>query len=122
MHLRKGPEKNRICIIDDNPLILSSVKRALSASGYTILTAADKEEFLKLLGTERFDLVITDYYLKDCTALDIKTLIDEKTPETLLLVMSGKDLSEDIAIPSIRKPFSIKELRRIVDELLSVAG
>lgn len=122
MPSQKELERNKICIIDDDPLILSSVKRALSSSGYNIYTASDRDEFLKLLSIERFDLVITDYYLKDCTALDIKALLHESAPETLLIVMSGKCLPEGFALPYIRKLFSIKELRRIVDGLMRGTG
>ncbi|MCX7794838.1 MAG: response regulator [Thermodesulfovibrionales bacterium] len=119
MSSQKKSEIKKICIIDDDPLILTSVKRALSSSGYEIYGASGREEFVKLLDTERFDLVITDYHLKDCTALDIRNIIYEKSPETLILLMSGKELSPDITLPNIiRKPFSIKELRSMVSELL----
>lgn len=122
MPLQKKPDIKKICVIDDNPLILSSIKRALRNSNYEIFGASNREEFVKLLEHETFDLVITDYYLKDCTALEIKTLLYEKSPDTLLIVMSGRDLPGNLSLPSIQKPFSIKDLRSIVDDLLRGKG
>jgi len=109
----------KICVVDDNPLILTVVKKALSILGYGLFTASDRKEFCTLFEKEDFDLVITDYYLKDSTALEIAKDILNKKPSTRILIMTGKEFPEETGLPFIKKPFSIKELRNRVIELLS---
>ncbi len=108
----------RICVIDDNPLILTTVKRALAREGYEVFTVSDKEGFSQVLERERFDLVITDFNLKDCTGLDIRDELLKRSASTRIIVMTGKEIPQGIDIPFIRKPFSIKELRSLVAEIL----
>jgi len=109
----------KICVVDDNPLILTVVKRALSTLGYDLFTASDRKEFCSLFEKEDFDLVITDYYLKDSTALEITKDILNRKPATRILIMTGKKIPEETGLSYIKKPFSIKELRNRVIELLS---
>ena len=118
MPLQKEPDKKKICILDDNPLILMTLKRALSSSGYEIFSASGREEFIKLLEKYSFDLLITDYYLEDSTAEDIRGMLVKKSPGTLLVVISGRPLPDNLNIPYIKKPFSINEIRKKVTELL----
>lgn len=49
MPLQKGFDIKRICILDDNPLILMTLKRALNAPGYEIFSVSTREEFAELL-------------------------------------------------------------------------
>lgn len=109
----------KICVIDDDSLIVATVKRALTKSGYEVSTTSDLEGFKVLADRKNFDLVITDYNLGVYTALDIWKELITKTPFTKMLIMTGRDLPEGIHIPWIRKPFSIMELRKVVSELLS---
>jgi DNA-binding response OmpR family regulator len=109
----------KICVVDDNPLIVTTVKRALSALGYSISVANNLKEFSVLSEKEDFDLVITDYYLQDSTALDIKNRLSNKENPASILVMTGKDLSSDFGLPLIKKPFSVKELREVVQNILA---
>lgn len=119
MSSQKGIDIKRICILDDNPLILMTLKRALKAQGYEIFSVSDMEGFSELLENYSFDLVITDYYLKDSTAADIRDMLVEKAPGTLLMIMSGRPLPDTLNMPYIKKPFSINEIRKKVAELLS---
>lgn len=117
--MQKGSDIKRICILDDNPLILVTLKRALNAPDYEIFSVSDREEFVKLLEKYSFDLVITDYYLKDSTAEDIRDMLVKKSPGALLMIISGKPLPDNLKMPYIKKPFSINEIREKVAELLS---
>ncbi|MFN3739527.1 MAG: response regulator [Thermodesulfovibrionales bacterium] len=119
MPSQKGSDIKRICILDDNPLILMSLKRALNAPGYEIFSVSGREEFAELLENYSFDLVITDYYLKDSTAEDIMDMLVKKSPGALLMIMSGRPLPDNLNRPYIKKPFSINEIRKKVAELLS---
>lgn len=96
-----------------------TLKRALNASGYEIFSVSAMEDFAELLKLYRFDLVITDYYLKDSTAEDIRDMLVKKSPEALLMIMSGRTLPDNLNMPYIKKPFSINEIRKKVAELLS---
>ena len=51
---------SRILLVDDDNGVLSLLTMRLEASGYQVLTASSGEEALRLLPTERVDLVLTD--------------------------------------------------------------
>lgn len=118
--MQKGPDIKKICVIDDNALILTTIRRALAGHGYEVYVASDRKEFASLCEKIDFDLIIIDYYLKDSTALDIKKDLQAKGKSSVsLLIMTGKEGPEGFNLPFIKKPFSIQELRRIVSEILS---
>ena len=50
----------RILIVDDDADLTTAVKATLESKKYTVLTAADREEGMEKIKTERPDLIILD--------------------------------------------------------------
>ena len=65
----------KILIIDDNKLILRSLKESISKMGYTTLEAEDGEAGLLLVRTEHPDLVITDFQMPGIDGLEVLSKI-----------------------------------------------
>jgi DNA-binding response OmpR family regulator len=107
----------KILVIDDEPLILMTIEKALVKSGYDVTTTSDPGEFVNALSSEGADLLIVDLHLG---GIDTDALIAKATgmaPEAKLLIVSGS--VADIKWENyLQKPFKISELRGKVEELL----
>ncbi|MBC8126330.1 MAG: response regulator [Gloeobacteraceae cyanobacterium ES-bin-144] len=79
----------RILIVDDEPLILWTLSKALEADGHQITSASNGEEAIRIARTQQFDLFIIDLIMpyKDGieTMLELRAL-DKDTP---IIAMSG---------------------------------
>ena len=64
----------RILAVDDSPSMRQMVSVALAQAGHDVASASDGVEALKIAGTERFDLVITDVNMPN---MDGITLVRE---------------------------------------------
>ncbi len=124
----------KILVVDDDTKIVELVKLYLDREGYTVLTAYDGIEALKIARESRPDLVVLDIMLPGRDGLDIcRTLRAESSVPIILLTAKtteqdrivGLDLGAD---DYVTKPFSPKELaarvravfRRTPDEVLQL--
>lgn len=118
-----------ILVVEDEPGVLSLVKRVLEASGYTIHTAANGGE--ALLVCERagrsFDLLITDVVMPNMGGRELTERLSTICPNLKVLYMSG--YTEDAIVHSgildqginfITKPFSLPNLKDKVREVLDM--
>lgn len=106
-------EKQRILIVDDDPVIALSCKKILGVEGYTVFTAEDGESAIKKVSDETFDLVITDVRLPDINGLTILRESRIVQPSADIMVISGYPSLEDAreatrlgAFEYVEKPFT----------------
>ncbi len=78
-----------LLLVDDEPHILSSLKRLLRGEGYHILTAASARDGLALLGRERIDVVVSDQRMPQMTGVEFLSRVKERFPHTVRIVLSG---------------------------------
>jgi DNA-binding response OmpR family regulator len=108
---------SRILVVDDEPLILSSIKRALIRVGYDVVTASSREEFISALREGGYALVIMDLHIDDLSRDEIMEMARKADSSVRFLVISGSDQVYDM--PYIQKPFRIGELRERVNDILN---
>ncbi|MDP2167650.1 MAG: response regulator [Thermodesulfovibrionales bacterium] len=107
----------RILVIDDEPLILATIERALSKLGYAVRTTGSVADFLDALSTAAFDLLIMDLHLGSISPDVLLEKVRAITPETKILTVSGSNYG----FPEecfLQKPFKIDDLRHMVREML----
>ncbi len=107
---------SKILVVDDEPLILSSIRRALSRVGYDVVTASSREEFTSALREGGYALVIMDLHLDDLSREEIMDMARKADSSVRFLVISGSDRIYDM--PYLQKPFRIDELRKRVNKIL----
>ncbi len=110
--------RGKILVVDDEPLVLNAVRRALVKQGYVISIARNKEDLGAALKEAPFNLLITDLYLSDMTSDHIIKKVKQTSPSVKVLKMSGSFRNNEQEC-FIEKPFRIRELRKMVDEMLS---
>lgn len=83
------PQATVLCV-DDEPNILSSLKRLFRPLGYTVLTAESGAAGLAVLeATKRVDLVISDMRMPEMDGARFLELVRERWPDTIRLLLTG---------------------------------
>ncbi len=129
---RETPEKPRggnetILVAEDDAEIAELAKRILVQAGYTVLTAADGEEALRVYEEDpgRVDFALLDIIMPNMNGDDVRRKIHETRPELPVLFSSGyssNTLSSDINLGEtyrkIAKPYDPAELLGTIREML----
>lgn len=117
----------RILLVDDEELILSTLKKALENHGYEVLSAKDGAEALDIFRAhmEEIDLVITDQTMPELTGTELASKILAMRPELPVILSTGYrdtvDESEaaERGIDSVlMKPANTKEVLDSIERAL----
>ncbi|MFN2186439.1 MAG: response regulator transcription factor [Anaerolineae bacterium] len=120
---------NRILVVDDDLDTCALVVDILSGEDYLLRSCMGGEQALNLLEQERYDLVLADIKMPDMSGVDLLQHIREVSRDTKVILMTAH-ASIDTAIQAVRhdasdylvKPFTLRELRRRVRDVLSGQG
>lgn len=108
----------KILVIDDEPLILTTIERALSKVGYVISKAQNMKELYAALKDAPFDMLITDRYMEEDFLDNIIERVKKTSPSIKILKMSGS-AHDNQSKNFIEKPFRIDKLRKKVRDILN---
>lgn len=78
-----------ILCVDDEPNILSSLKRLLHRQGYQVLTAESGDLGLALLAQQRVDLVISDMRMPEMDGAHFLEQVRQRWPDTMRVLLTG---------------------------------
>ncbi len=124
-------EEKRILIVDDEPAILTVLKRSLEklGTGYSVATASDGRSALEHLKHHAVDLVVTDYKMPGMDGLTLMEAARSLQPEarTILMTAYGNDKveAETRRLQAYRyliKPLQIDDFRHVVKSALNDLG
>ena len=115
-----------ILIVDDDPRFCDSLKVLLGNQGYQMQTSNSGREAMEYLVKNNFDLALLDMVMPEMNGHQIMDYINSKSPETLVIVITGH-ASMESAIESLRrgaydylrKPFEPEELLKTVENALN---
>ena len=82
-------KKYTILVVDDEKLILNSIKRVLRNENYHLLTAQSGNEGLMLLKEHDVQLVISDQTMPEMNGLDFLSRIKDEYPKILTIMLTG---------------------------------
>ncbi len=96
-------QRFRILHLEDDPDYSALVGSWLEADGLEgeLVQVATRAEFEAALKGGKFDLILADYLLPECTGLDALAIARAATPETPFLLVSGT-IGEQAAIASLK--------------------
>jgi response regulator RpfG family c-di-GMP phosphodiesterase len=78
-----------LLFVDDEPNILSSLRRLFRPLGYRVLTAESGEQGLKILAEECVDLVISDMRMPEMNGAQFLEQVRERSPFTIRILLTG---------------------------------
>ena len=81
--------QDSILLVDDEPNVISSVKRALLDQPYEIYSAGSGAEGLKLLDQKQIKVIISDEMMPVMTGAEFLSAVKERMPETLRIMLTG---------------------------------
>jgi two-component system NtrC family sensor kinase len=121
----------KVLVVDDEPHILHYMRATLEAWGHIPVVASDGEEALALAGNDDFDLLISDLRMPRLGGREFYQELARRRPQQAArLVFSTGDtvrgdtlaFLQSLDRPYLHKPFSLAELRRLLDEIAREAG
>ncbi len=121
---RHGQET--LLIVEDESSVRNLVASALRRDGYRLLLASSADEALTAADAHEgpIDLLLTDAMMPGRSGIELANLMAARRPGLPVIIMSGYT-EETLAVPGLkepiallRKPFTPRELRRRIRELL----
>jgi nitrogen-specific signal transduction histidine kinase/ActR/RegA family two-component response regulator len=116
----------KILVVDDSEEVREVLRELLSRHGYTVVTSPDGESGLVELEARVFDLAMVDLGLPGISGLEVAHRLKSRRPATRVALMTGygdRMGSEDVKSKGVdfvlAKPFSLDQLRSVVDHALS---
>jgi two-component system response regulator MprA len=115
----------RLLVVDDDPDVRDSLRRALSYSGYAVTTAANGTDALSSVSQSPVDLIILDVLMPMLDGFETCRALRERGNATPVLVLTARDAVDDRvtgleagADDYLVKPFALRELLARVGALL----
>ncbi|HBE02797.1 MAG: hypothetical protein A2096_03745 [Spirochaetes bacterium GWF1_41_5] len=120
--------KNSILFVDDDPNILSSLKRVLRSEDYQLFFAGSGREGLEILGREKIDLVISDYKMPEMNGSELLKKVQAEYPDIMRIMLSGFVEHSDmlaavqfgLARNYITKPWDSEQLKNRLRHLFDI--
>ncbi len=82
-------ERNRILVVDDDPLIRGSLYEMLRGQRYEVEMASDGSEAMDHLNRRSFQLVITDWKMPEMDGMSLLTHIKTRHPDVNVILVTG---------------------------------
>jgi DNA-binding response OmpR family regulator len=120
----------KILLCDDEPDILTILKRYLEVDGYSVVTASDGQEALEKIFSDHFDLIILDVMMPKVNGWEvckrIKSKAETKNIPVIILTAKSQDVDalmsyETGADEYATKPFDYNIISAIIKRLLSAS-
>lgn len=120
--------KGRILIIDDEDIILISLKELFEDEGYGVWTASSGKKAFEIVENIRPDVALVDLIMPVMSAVEICKEIKKVYSKIEILLMSGNSIelerNQSVFIAAggrgegFKKPFDIERLFMVIEEIL----
>ncbi|ACN17638.1 Response regulator [Desulforapulum autotrophicum HRM2] len=117
-----------IAIVDDEKVLVNSLRIGLTKKGYRVYPFYDANGFLSYLGANEPDLILLDLRLPDMNGLEVLRqirLMNRQIPTVMITahgdVQSAVQAMKTGAFDYLNKPFDMEELELIIKKVLGEA-
>lgn len=106
-----------VLVIDDEQIVLDSIRKLLKRDNYTVHTALSVPEALKVMKNTAVDVILTDLMMPEVDGLELMAMVKKEHPNLPVIMITGYatintalQATQLGAFDYIAKPFSKKEL------------
>jgi two-component system phosphate regulon response regulator PhoB len=127
-----GDTGKRILLVEDDKFLRRACEAGLKQRGFTVTTATDGEEALRLARGERPDLILLDMLMPKLSGLEVLKALraDAATRALRVLVLSNSSREQDVQEVTrlgvegylVKSDLSLQELGERVARILGAAG
>ncbi len=130
VHAVEG-RRGRVLVVDDEPMMLKVVQRALSSEHEVVVTLIAQEGLDMIAGGERFDVILCDLMMPRVTGMDFHAELLRTAPEQArrIVFLTGgaftartRAFLDEVDNPRLEKPFELTALRALVNESMAQNG
>ena len=115
-----------ILFVDDEPNVLSSLRRLFRKEGYKLTFCEETEGALRIMDEQDVDLVVSDYRMPGMTGIEFLRIVREQHPDVMRVVLSGyadietitAAINEGQIYRFVSKPWNDEELKVTVRRCL----
>ena len=118
-----APKSLRLLLVDDHADTRRVLSRLLTKCGHVVVTADSADRALKILDRDRFDALISDIGLPDCSGYELVREAKRRQP-LRGIALSGLGMDEDVLRSMeagfdchLIKPINFNELRSLLEKL-----
>jgi two-component system cell cycle sensor histidine kinase/response regulator CckA len=102
-----------VLLVDDEPLVLRLMERALTAAGYQVLAASNGLRAIELADSRPLtpSVLVGDLRMDPVDGVSLATPLTRRWPDLPVLFVSGYDAEHlSLAGPLLKKPFTPSDL------------
>jgi FixJ family two-component response regulator len=121
-------QPDSICILDDDASVRRSMEQLLDSDGLKAQSFEDAEDFLAHARSHAVRLAVLDVWMPETSGLEVQTRLREVSPDTKVIVMTGRDTPalratalEGGAFAFLLKPFDDEAFLSLVGQALRSA-
>ena len=114
-------QSKSILVVDDEPLIVESIKFMLNNERHFADVACSGEEALAKVQARQFDLIMTDYYMPGMKGDKLAEAIKSRQPSqpVLMLTAFARDSDSFPVDLVLEKPCSMEKLREALSTVFA---
>src|SRR5580692_10671786 len=80
----------KLLLVDDNDSLRMTLRMVLQRNGFEVSVAANVNEALKLIGSQEFDVLLSDLHMPDAgDGLTVVSAMRHANPKAVTLIFSG---------------------------------
>jgi CheY-like chemotaxis protein len=110
--------RKNVLVVDDEPIIRQTLKMILRFDGHHAEAAANFDQALAAMDSQKFDLVFLDYLMPGGTGDKVARAMKSKAPNQPIVLVTGyvpRPHLPDVE-RIIQKPFSVEDIRDALTE------
>jgi len=125
-------QPRRILLVEDDRFLRKAAETTLKQQGYTVTTAADGEEALRVARSAPLDLILLDLIMPKLNGFDVLQALKKDTPTAQIPVIILSNLGQDRDVQQamdagaaayfIKTDLSLHALVKRVEETLTAGG
>jgi two-component system response regulator HupR/HoxA len=120
-------ENKTVLFVDDDQIVLRSIKRGFLDEPYTQLFAKSGQEALEILQKEDVHVIVTDMCMPEMDGVELLKIVREKYPHIVKIILSGytdmsvlqEEFNQEEIFRFICKPWKLEEdFKKVIQQAL----